>query len=94
MRHSIFGLMSLYPHYNMLVISANLDFSSVQEKYYAIPEMLKIPMMVVITKVDMMEGSTPQERRQKLNQIMLFLKRELIIKLFLVDKETPLNVLD
>lgn len=37
MKHSIFGLMSLYPHYNMLVIDANIDLTSVQEKFYAIP---------------------------------------------------------
>jgi len=56
MKHSIFGLMSLYPHYNMLVIDANIDFSSVYEKYYAIPISLKIPMIVVITKIDMISA--------------------------------------
>jgi len=45
--------MSLYPHYNMLVIDANIDLTSVQEKFYAIPQILKIPMMVVITKIDL-----------------------------------------
>ncbi len=53
--------MSLYPHYNMLVMDANLDISTVQEKYYAIPMMLKIPMFVVITKIDKVEG-TPKEK--------------------------------
>jgi len=62
MKNSIFGLMSLYPHYNMLVIDANIDLSSVQEKYYAIPQILKIPVLVVITKIDMIMGTAKDKK--------------------------------
>ena len=54
--------MSLYPHYNMLVIDANIDLSSVQEKYYAIPQILKIPVLVVITKIDMIMGTAKDKK--------------------------------
>jgi GTPase len=68
--------MSLYPHYNMLVIDANIDTSSVQEKYYAIPQILKIPMFVVITKIDMIQG-TARQKKDKLISLMAFIKKEL-----------------
>jgi GTPase len=69
----------------MLVIDANLDLSSVYEKYYAIPISLKIPMIVVITKIDMIVG------KDRIPQIMNFLKRELNLKLVLVDKKFTLD---
>ena len=49
----MFGLSGLYPQYSMLVIGANMGVSRMTKEHIGITMALKIPMFVVITKLDL-----------------------------------------
>ena len=53
LKTTMFGLSSLYPHYNMLVVGANMGVSRMTREHIGITQGLKIPMFVVITKIDL-----------------------------------------
>lgn len=53
LKTTMFGLSSLYPHYNMLVVGANMGVSRMTREHIGITQALKIPMFVVITKIDL-----------------------------------------
>jgi GTPase len=52
LKTTMFGLSGLYPHYSMLVVGANMGISRMTKEHIGIAISLKIPMFVVITKVD------------------------------------------
>lgn len=49
----MFGLSGLYPQYSMLVIGANMGVSRMTKEHIGITMALKIPMFVVVTKIDL-----------------------------------------
>lgn len=53
LKTTMFGLSSLYPHYNMLVVGANMGVSRMTKEHIGITQALKIPMFVVVTKIDL-----------------------------------------
>jgi GTPase len=53
LKTTMFGLSSLYPHYNMLVVGANMGVSRMTKEHIGITQALKIPMFVVVTKLDL-----------------------------------------
>lgn len=52
LKTTMFGLSGLYPHYAMLVVGANMGISRITKEHIGIAVSLKIPIFVVITKVD------------------------------------------
>ena len=53
LKTTMFGLSGLYPQYAMLVIGANMGVSRMTKEHIGIAMSLKIPMFVVITKIDL-----------------------------------------
>ena len=53
LKTTMFGLSTLFPHYNMLVVGANMGVSRMTKEHIGITQALKIPMFVVITKMDL-----------------------------------------
>lgn len=48
----MFGLSGLYPHYSMVIISANNGILRMTKEHIGIAVALKIPIFVVVTKID------------------------------------------
>jgi len=48
----MFGLSGLFPHYAMLIVGANMGVSRMTKEHIGIAVALKIPIFVVITKID------------------------------------------
>ncbi|CDW91120.1 gtp-binding protein 1-like [Stylonychia lemnae] len=53
LRTTMFGLSGLYPQYSMLVVGANMGVSRMTKEHIGITMALKIPMFVVVTKLDL-----------------------------------------
>lgn len=53
LKTTMFGLSGLYPQYSMLVVGANMGVSRMTKEHIGITMALRIPMFVVITKIDL-----------------------------------------
>ena len=53
LKTTMFGLAALYPQYCMLVVGANMGVSRMTKEHIGITQALKIPMFVVVTKIDL-----------------------------------------
>ena len=57
LKNTLYGLTSLLPDYSMVVISGNNGLSQITKEHIGISLILKIPLFIVITKIDV----TPKE---------------------------------
>jgi GTPase len=57
----MYGMVSLYPDYAMVVVGANMGVSRMTKEHIGITLALKVPFFVIITKIDM----TPKEVTDK-----------------------------
>ena len=58
------GLSGLYPHYSMVVIGANMGVKRMTKEHMGICLSFKIPMIVVLTKIDIAPESVLNETIQ------------------------------
>lgn len=61
LKTTMFGLSGLYPHYAMLIVGANMGISRMTKEHIGIAISLKIPIFVVVTKIDIAPTSVYQE---------------------------------
>lgn len=66
----MFGLSGLYPQYSMLVVGANMGVSRMTKEHIGITMALKLPMFVVITKIDLAPDTVYQDTINTLNKIL------------------------
>jgi GTPase len=66
----MFGLAGLYPQYSMLVIGANMGVSRMTKEHIGITIALKIPMFVVITKIDLAPENIYNDTLNTINKIL------------------------
>jgi len=66
----MFGLSTLFPHYNMLVVGANMGVSRMTKEHIGITQALKIPMFVVITKLDLAPANVYNDTLATLSKIL------------------------
>jgi GTPase len=66
----MFGLSTLFPHYNMLVVGANMGVSRMTKEHIGITQALKIPMFVVVTKTDLAPPNVFQDTLATLSKIL------------------------
>ena len=52
LKNTLYGLTSLLPDYSMVVISGNNGLSQITKEHIGISLILKIPLFIVITKID------------------------------------------
>ena len=52
LKTTIFGLTGLYPHYAIVLVGSNMGVPMMTKEHIAIATSLKIPIVVVVTKVD------------------------------------------
>jgi GTPase len=84
LKTTIFGMTGLVPDYAMVVVGANMGLQKMTKEHIGIALALRIPIFVVITKIDI----APDDVYQKtLNQIIDLFNAEGIKKKTLVVKE-------
>jgi GTPase len=54
----MFGLVGLMPDYAMIVVGANMGLSPMAREHIGIAVILKVPLFIVITKIDI----APEEK--------------------------------
>lgn len=73
LKTTVYGVTGLFPDYGIVVIGANTGITKLTKEHLGILLYLKIPIIIVITKIDM----APQEIYQKLcNKIKKLLKKK------------------
>lgn len=70
LKTTMFGLSGLYPHYCMLVVGANMGVSRMTREHLGITQGLKIPMFIVVTKIDLAPATVYAETIATLNKIL------------------------
>lgn len=66
LKTTMFGLTGLYPHYGMVVVGANMGVQRMTKEHIGIAMSLKIPIFIVITKIDL---APPEVLSQTLNTL-------------------------
>lgn len=66
----MFGLSGLFPQYSMLVVGANMGVSRMTKEHIGITMALKLPMFVVVTKIDLAPDTVYQDTMNTLNKIL------------------------
>ena len=90
LRTTVFGLLSSSPNYCLLMVAANNGLIGMSKEHLGIALALNVPVMVVITKIDI---CPPQILEQTINQITRILKSPGArkIPIFIKNKEECIN---
>ncbi|KAL2753005.1 hypothetical protein ACRALDRAFT_1045004 [Sodiomyces alcalophilus JCM 7366] len=90
LRTTVFGLLSSSPNYCLLMVAANNGLIGMSKEHLGLALALNVPVMVVITKVDI---CPPQILEQTINQIKKILKSPGArkIPIFIKDREECVN---
>ncbi|KAL0931406.1 elongation factor tu GTP binding domain-containing protein [Colletotrichum truncatum] len=90
LRTTVFGLLSSSPNYCLLMVAANNGLIGMSKEHLGIALALNVPVMVVITKIDI---CPPQILEQTINQITKILKSPGArkIPIFIKDREECIN---
>ncbi|KAH6708644.1 GTP-binding protein [Verticillium dahliae] len=90
LRTTVFGLLSSSPNYCLLMVAANNGLIGMSKEHLGIALALNVPVMVVITKVDI---CPPQILEQTIGQITKILKSPGAkkIPIFIKDREECIN---
>ena len=71
LKTTMFGMVGLMPDYAMIIVGANMGVSRITKEHLGIALALKIPIIVVVTKIDL----APDEVRENtIKTIMTLLK--------------------
>jgi len=90
LRTTVFGLLSSSPNYCLLMVAANNGLIGMSKEHLGIALALNVPIMVVITKIDI---CPPQILEQTISQITRILKSPGArkIPIFIKDREESVN---
>ena len=90
LRTTVFGLLSSSPNYCLLMVAANNGLIGMSKEHLGIALALNVPVMVVITKIDI---CPPQILEQTITQITRILKSPGArkIPIFIKDRESAIN---
>ena len=67
---TIFGLTGLYPDYGIVVVGANMGINKMTKEHLGLMLYLKIPIIVVITKIDICPENVYENTKNKLRKIL------------------------
>jgi len=70
LKTTMFGLVGLLPDYCMVIVGANMGVSRMTKEHLGITLALKIPLFIVITKIDIAPKSVYEETMNTLTKIM------------------------
>lgn len=66
----MFGLVGLLPDYSMIIVGANMGVSRMTKEHLGISLALKIPIFIVITKIDIAPTNVFDETKNTLLKIL------------------------
>ena len=69
LRTTIYGLTSLYPDYCLIMIGANMGINHMTREHIGLCINLKIPFIILITKIDIVPENILEENIRKINNI-------------------------
>lgn len=70
LKTTMFGLVGLMPDYAMIVVGANMGVSKMTKEHLGIVLALKIPVFIVITKIDIAPKPVYEETLRVLKRIL------------------------
>lgn len=85
LKTTIFGLVGLSPDYAMIVINANAGFQRMTREHLGIALALKVPVFVVVTKIDV---APPNVFEQHMDQLSRLLKSPTVKKMPMIIRGT------
>jgi elongation factor 1-alpha len=92
LKTTMMGLTGLYPDYGIVVVGANMGINKMTKEHLGIMLYLKLPIIVVITKIDICPDNIYEKTKNNLRKILkvpIFNKRP-----FFISKEEDKSVLD
>jgi GTPase len=66
----MFGLVGLLPDYSMIIVGANMGVSRMTKEHLGISLALKVPIFIVITKIDIAPENVYEETKSTLIKIL------------------------
>lgn len=66
----MFGLVGLLPDYSMIIVGANMGVSRMTKEHLGISLALKVPIFIVITKIDIAPPNVYEETKDTLIKIL------------------------
>lgn len=66
----MFGLVGLMPDYSMIVVGANMGISRMTKEHMGISFALKVPIFIVITKIDIAPPEVFEKTKETLVKIL------------------------
>ena len=70
MKTTMFGLVGLMPDYSMIIVGANMGVSRMTKEHLGISLALKVPIFIVITKIDIAPENVFEETKSTLVKIL------------------------
>mmetsp|Transcript_44485 Transcript_44485/g.43151 ORF Transcript_44485/g.43151 Transcript_44485/m.43151 type:complete len:289 (+) Transcript_44485:9-875(+) len=70
LKTTMFGLVGLLPDYSMIIVGANMGVSRMTKEHLGISLALKVPIFIVITKVDICPPTVYDETKETLVKIL------------------------
>lgn len=70
LKTTMYGLTGLFPHYGMVVVGANMGIQRMTREHIGIAVSLKIPLFVVVTKLDLAPEPVYIATMEKLTKIL------------------------
>jgi GTPase len=69
LRTTIYGLTSLYPDYCLIMVGANMGINQMTREHIGLCINLKIPFIIIVTKIDIVPSNVLEETMTKINNI-------------------------
>ena len=91
LRTTIYGLTSLYPDYCLIMIGANMGINHMTREHIGLCINLKIPFIILVTKIDIVPENVLEETIQKINNMCKNRIRK--IPYHIKDKSDIINVI-
>jgi GTPase len=66
----MFGLVGLLPDYSMIIVGANMGVSRMTKEHLGISLALKVPIFIVITKIDISPADVYEKTKDTLVKIL------------------------
>lgn len=70
LKTTMFGLVGLLPDYSMIIVGANMGVSRMTKEHLGISLALKVPIFIVITKIDIAPENVYEETKSTLIKIL------------------------
>jgi GTPase len=70
LKTTMFGLVGLLPDYSMIIVGANMGVSRMTKEHLGISLALKVPIFIVMTKIDISPEDVSEKTKDTLIKIL------------------------